>query len=81
MKKNLLFVKRDKYNMPIYMDKDGEYWIDIDCRKEKPQLYKCRDNDPDDGPDDPIDPNVECTFIPERVKDPVDSQLEIIYFI
>lgn len=81
MSKTLTFVKRDQYDMPIYIDEEGVYWIDIDCRKDKPELYVCRDNNPEGGPDDPISPNIECIFKPKRERDPADTQLKIIYFI
>lgn len=81
MKKTLTFIKRDQYDLPIYQDENGVFWIDIDPRKGHGAIYICRDNNPDNGPDDPMDKNIVCEFVPERIIDPPDKELQIIYFI
>lgn len=78
IEKTLTYLRRNPENFPIYIDEDGVYWLDIDCRKESNwEIYNCEDNDPDTEPWDPLDRKCKVTFVPERVIDP--SKLKAMY--
>lgn len=82
-KRILKFLYRDQYNMPVYIDNTGQYWMDIDCREGQGlQIYSFFLNDPScEGPDMPVPDNIELVFEPERVIDPADSKLKMIYIV
>ena len=78
VEKTLTYLRRNPENFPVYIDEDGVYWLDIDCRKESNwKIYNCEDNDPDTEPWDLLDYKCKVTFVPERVID--SSKLKAEY--
>lgn len=81
--KRLKFLNRDENDMPLYVDDEGNYWIDIDCREghNKNTLYSCFLNCPVEGPDKAMGKGTECVFIPERIVDPADKEPKMLFLI
>lgn len=82
MEYTLTFVGRDEWDYPTYVDQNGDYWKDIDCREGyEDVLYMVDPNDITGEADYPMDRDAVCTFIPERIKDPHDSILKLVTII
>lgn len=75
------FLYRNQYDMPVYIDNEGTYWLDADCREGHGALCTFWENDPNDTPDMRMPPSVECIFEPERIVDPADTELKMIYYV
>ena len=82
MKKTLTFIGRDRWRYPVYEDEEGHLWKDIDCREGyEDVLYDVEGGEIEGDPDMPMDRNIECIFVPERIKDPHDTEPLLITFI
>ncbi len=79
--KTLFFIKRNRYNMPVYQDEEENLYIDIDCREGRGRLHTVFLNDLSNGPDLPVSfDTTKCKFIPERIWDSADSKLQMYYW-
>lgn len=73
MKIALTYIGNDSRNRPIYKDRYGKLFVDVDPRKNrKPEICTKYNNDFDGEPDIPINytiaySNVEIEFIPIRI--------------
>lgn len=78
----LTFVGRDEWEYPTYVDQNGTYWKDIDCRDGyEDVLYGLYPNEPTGDPDYAMEKEAICTFIPERIKDPHDKIPKLVTII
>lgn len=75
----LTYIGRDQWNYPVYEDQNGKLWKDIDCREGyEGRLCYVEDNKFENEVDGYMSPDIECVFVPERIKDPHDSELEMV---
>ena len=52
--KKLRFIGIDDWDRPVYRDKSGQLWKDVNLGSGEPSLHSASDNDFDGEPDMPI---------------------------
>lgn len=60
--KRLRQIGVDSWSRPVFMDKDGKLWKDVNCGDGEPSLYSASDNDFDGEPEWPISESYENTM-------------------